>query len=116
VVIAVRARWPLIATASALLAGALVLGGVQSPVRVLVVLWFVLVCPGIAVVRLLGLGDPVAELTLAVTVSIALAAVVSGVMLYTGLWSPHATLFVLIAFTASASAVGHLPRRSKDVS
>jgi flagellin-like protein len=70
---------------------------------VLVVLWFVLVCPGIALVRLLRLEDPFAELTLAVAVSIALALVLSGVGLYAGLWSPTVTLCVLIAITVTAS-------------
>jgi uncharacterized membrane protein len=100
---AVRSRWPEIATESALLAGLLALSGVQSPVRVLVVLWFVLVCPGIALVRLLRLEDPFAELTLAVAVSITLALVLSGVGLYAGLWSPTVTLCVLIAITVAAS-------------
>jgi hypothetical protein len=110
----VRAGWPQLATASGLLAGALVLAGVHSPVRVLVVLWFVLICPGMAVVRLLRLADPVAELALAVAVSITLAGLVSGVALYAGLWSPDVSLVVLVAVTAAASAARRPRPRSRQ--
>jgi hypothetical protein len=103
--------WPLLATASALLAGALALADVHSPLRVLVVLWFVLACPGGSIVRFLRLGDPVAELTLAVGVSLALATIVAVTDLYLGLWSPDATLLVLIAVTLVASAAAWRPWR-----
>jgi hypothetical protein len=108
---AVRSRWADIALASAVLAGVFQVVGAHSPVRVAVILWFVLVCPGLAVVRLLRLSDPVAELSLAVAVSIALAVGVAGIGLYSGLWSPGATLAVLIAITIGAVAAPLAGRR-----
>jgi hypothetical protein len=100
---AIRARWTWILVASAVLAGALALAGMHSPLRVAVVLWFVLVCPGMAFVRLLDLEDAAAELALAVALSIALATAVGGVALYGGLWAPGASLAVLVAITIAAA-------------
>ena len=100
---AVRARWTAILVASAVLAGALEVAGLQSPLRLAVILWFVLVCPGMAFVRLLDLDDAAAEFALAVTVSIALAMAVGGAALYSGLWAPGATLAILIAITIAAA-------------
>jgi uncharacterized membrane protein len=101
---AVRSRWAHIALASAALAGTLEVTGVHSPLRPAVMVWFVLVCPGVAIVRLLRLEDAVAELALAVALSIALAMAVGGIALYSGLWAPGATLAILIAITIGAAA------------
>ena len=100
---AVRARWTGILVASAVLAGALEVAGLHSPLRLAVILWFVLVCPGMAFVRLLDLDDAAAEIALAVALSIALAMAVGGAALYSGLWAPGATLAILIAITIAAA-------------
>jgi uncharacterized membrane protein len=99
-----RTRWHTVSTASALLAGAFAVANVHSALRVAVMLWFVLVCPGIAIVRRLGVTDGAAELALAVGLSVALAAAVAAIGLYTGLWAPGATLAILIAITIGAGA------------
>jgi uncharacterized membrane protein len=101
--IARRAWWGPLAVASALSAGALDAADVHSAVRVAVAVWFVLVCPGIAVVRLLRLDDAAAELALGVAVSIALAVAVGATTLYAGHWSPGVTLAVLVAITVAAA-------------
>jgi hypothetical protein len=100
-----RDRWAVIAVTSAVLAGALEVAGVHSPLRVAVMLWFVLACPGMAIVRLLRMADVAAAVTLAVAVSITLATAVAALGLYSGLWAPGATLAVLIAITIGAAAV-----------
>ena len=99
-----RSRRQSVATASALLAGAFEVANVHSSLRVVVMLWFVLVCPGIAVVHRLGVTDGAAELALAVGLSVALTTAVAAIGLYTGLWAPGATLAVLIAITIGAGA------------
>jgi hypothetical protein len=99
-----RAWWGPAAIASAILAGALNASGTHSPVRLGVTLWFLLVCPGMALVRLLALDDAAAELALAVALSIALAAAAGGILLYSGRWSPGTTLAILIAITVTAAA------------
>ena len=70
-----------------------------SPARVAAALWFVLVCPGMAYVRLLSVGDMLIELGLAVALSIALATVTSLAMVYLKLWHPAAALYLLAAIT-----------------
>jgi hypothetical protein len=102
---AVRSRWSVIALTSAALAVALAVAGVHSPLRVLVILWFVLVCPGMTIVRRLRITDPAAELTLALGLSVALATAVASIGLYSGLWSPAATLAVLVVITLVAAVV-----------
>jgi hypothetical protein len=100
---AIRARWTGILVASAALAGAVAATGGPSLLRVAVVLWFVLVCPGMAFVRLLDLDDAAAEIALAVALSITLAMTVGGVALYAGLWAPGASLAILVAITIAAA-------------
>ena len=102
---AVRPRWSVIALTSAALAVALAVAQVHSPLRVLVILWFVLVCPGMTIVRRLRITDPAAELTLALGLSVALATAVASIGLYSGLWSPGATLGVLVVITVVAAVL-----------
>jgi hypothetical protein len=101
---AARSRSAAVAVASAIAAGAVELSGVHSPVRVVVVLWFLLAAPGMAIVGLLGLADAVAEVALAPALSITLATAVAAIGVYSGLWAPGATLAVLIAITIGAGA------------
>jgi uncharacterized membrane protein len=96
--------WPTTLALWAALAVAAVFADIESPVRPALVLLFLLVCPGLALVRLLGITDRVTELTLAIAVSLALNALVPGLMLYLGAWSPRAGLLILIAITAVATA------------
>jgi hypothetical protein len=111
-----RERWPQIAAASALIAGLFVLTGVHSPARVLVVVWFITVCPGIALVRWLELEDPVAELAVAIGVSLSLVTLLAGFAILAGLWSPTTTLVVLIGITLAASVVPEVRMRWREQS
>jgi uncharacterized membrane protein len=92
--------------------GGVVLLAPDSPVRPLVVLPFVLVAPGIALVRLLALRDPVLELTLACAVGIALATLVGSVMAYAGSWLPDLGLAVLMSIMLAAIAGDFLQVRT----
>ena len=69
--------WREVLVVSAVLAGAVQLAPPHSPLRLAVILWFVLVCPGMAVVRLLAVNDAATELALAVALSIALAILIA---------------------------------------
>lgn len=62
-------------------------------------LWFLFVCPGMAVVRLFRLNNAVAEWMLAIALSFALDAIVAGLLLYMNRWSPAATLVILLDFS-----------------
>jgi uncharacterized membrane protein len=104
--------WPTLIVASTLATGVLVFGGFDAPLRSIVVLAFLLVCPGLALVRLLRIREPVTEVTLGVALSVALAVVVPGTMLYAGAWSPQLGLALLIAATLAASVHELLRPRS----
>ncbi len=85
--------------ALALAAACLVVADVDSAVRTLIVLAFLFVVPGLALVRPLRLGDGAFELVLAFALSVALSIIVSVSMLYAGAWSPRAALVVLEVIT-----------------
>lgn len=83
----------------------LALADVRSPLRVLVSLSFLLVCPGMAIVRHWRLRAPIVELALATGLSVALATLVAGVMLYAGVWSMELGLLLLAGITVAGAAL-----------
>lgn len=95
-------HWGVVMIAASFCAGIVTAASPLPPVRVAVVLPFLLVCPGMAVVRRLRLAEWWTELLLAVGVSIALDILLSSAMLYAGLWSPRMLLLGL----AGLSLVG----------
>jgi CBS-domain-containing membrane protein len=80
-----------------------------STARPYVVLVFALVCPGLAVVRLFRLDDPLLELAIAIAVSIGVELMVSTAMVYLGLWSPK-TLFTALVCVSIGGAAAELAR------
>jgi hypothetical protein len=94
---------------------AVVVGGVDSPVRPALVIPFLLLAPGMAAVRLLRIPDPTAVFMLAVAVSLVVAGLVAGIMVYTGNWSPTGGLVGLALFTVTANVADILvsTRRSR---
>jgi hypothetical protein len=75
------------------------------PVRPVIVLAFVAVGPGWAILRPFGLARGWAGFGLVIAVSLALAMLVSGAMLYAGVWSPFASLVVLATVTVAGAVV-----------
>jgi len=89
--------WP---AAIALSSGAILglfLSGFGGPLQLAVALWFLFVCPGMALVRLLHLDQPLAEWMAAVALSIALGGIIASVLVYTQNWSPPMALESLVA-------------------
>lgn len=86
--------------------------GLLPALRPAVVAWFVLVCPGAAVVSLFRPPDPWLRLSLTLAVSIALATLVPGVLLYAGAWSPDVALVVLIEVTLAVTALSMVLTRA----
>jgi uncharacterized membrane protein len=70
-------------------------------------LWFLLACPGLALVPLLRLADPVARWTLIVSLSVALDLAVTLIMMYAGWWSSPA-IFAVLAAISLAGGVAQL--------
>jgi hypothetical protein len=84
-------------------ASMLVLVDFHSPVRSALVAAFVFLCPGLALVRLLRLEEPLFELTLGIALSLALAGLVSVALLYAHAWSPGKGLAILAAIALGGS-------------
>jgi hypothetical protein len=97
--------WPTIIICSAVAAGLVNVVLTDTIVRPLVVLWFLVICPGMIVVRFLHLKEPAAELTLAIALSLTIDAIVAGIQLYAGIWSPVGTLSILMGFCLIVAAI-----------
>src|SRR5215210_3165247 len=95
--------WAAILPASALVAVGFLIADIHSPLRPVVILWFLFICPGMAVVRLLALQDSLSELMLAVVISVTLTTGTALAMVYTALWSPRLGVILLAAFTLAAT-------------
>ena len=103
------ARWPLSACALTAAAALAVVAGGTWLGRTLLVLAFVLLAPGMALVPLAGLRDGWANLVLATGVSAALAALVAAALGYAGAWSPDRILVPLADVTLLAAALQLVP-------
>ena len=75
----------------------------------IVIVLFVLVCPGLALVPLFGLDDVWAEVTLALAASVTVSTVLATTLLFAGLWSPTA-IFIGLATISLAGAGLQLQR------
>ena len=91
--------WPAIIIISALVVTMTELQDVQYAVRPWLAFGFILVCPGMALVRLLRIEGAVMELILAIAVSLLLAIFVATATVYAGVWSPGASLAILAAIS-----------------
>jgi hypothetical protein len=85
--------------AAALATGLLFVADVQGHVRAIVAIAFLLVGPGLALVRLLRFGEPLTELTLAVAVSLGLETIIATALLANDRWSPGTALTIVIVIT-----------------
>lgn len=91
--------WPLVIVLSALAAGFVSYGDVHAAVRPYIVFWFLAFCPGLALVRPLGLSSGVVQGVLAVALSLTLDTLAATIARYAGLWSPQAIITVLFGIT-----------------
>lgn len=97
--------WPAIISISAIAVGLGTLAGIKYPLHSLIALWFLLICPGMAFVRLLHVEETLIEFTLAIALSLALDAIVAMTLLYTGMWSPKFGLLILIGISMGGAAL-----------
>jgi uncharacterized membrane protein len=91
--------WPLIIIFSCIGIGLIAVANIDSPIRSLLTFWFLLVCPGMAFVKLLHISESATEWTLAIALSIGLNIIVSESILLAKIWSPIGCLAVLIAIS-----------------
>jgi hypothetical protein len=97
--------WPATIVLSAAGIAVVFFAGVATPARPFLALWFLLLCPGMALVGLLRVGGVATQLSLAVALSLALDTLVAGVMVYTRTWAPAWGLIVLIAISVCGAAL-----------
>lgn len=90
-------RWPSVIAISAVALGALVLADADSPVRLALALWFLLLCPGMALAPLLPVRSASAQLALGIALSLAIDTAVTTAMLVTGSFSLATGLLALYA-------------------
>jgi uncharacterized membrane protein len=104
-------RWsiPLLLAASGWVVLAVTTGAGYSPYRAVAVFAFVLVCPGLAVVRLLPVRDFLERLVLAVALSMSIAALIAETADINDVLQPTHVLVVL-AVICSGAAVTELVR------
>jgi len=88
--------WPAVIVLSAVLAALMMLIPEPSPLRAAAAFWFLLVCPGMAFVRLLRLHDTLVEVSLAIALSIAIDIIVSETLVVSNSWSPGWALAIIV--------------------
>lgn len=88
--------WPLLIGSLVLGVALAIFGDWVPALRPALVLAFMLVCPGMALVRLLGFKDKVTELVLAVALSLALETMLSLGMTLAEIWSFQLGLIILM--------------------
>ena len=103
-VIRMRPYWPVVLSTSAVVACLVAFADLAVPLRVPLELWFVLFCPGMALLRPLRLADPIAELGVAVALSGAIATLVGAAQAYSHTWQPDVTLALLALITFAGAA------------
>lgn len=95
----VQLRWPVVIVVGALASAWLVYYDIAGPVRAVVTLGFLLICPGMAYIPLLRLKQPAYAVILAVALSLALDLLAATAVLYGGWWSPSLILGILIVLS-----------------
>jgi hypothetical protein len=100
-----RGPWPAIVLASCAAIALTTWAWTSAPVRPAVTTWFLLVCPGMALVRLLPDRGLMLRLVLAVATSLVLETLVATFMLEAKAWAPSATLGILLLITVAATVL-----------
>lgn len=99
-------NWPLALLFSSVAAGMSAFALPGTLLCLVITLWFLLVCPGMMLVRYLNLKEPHTEWALAVALSLAIDALVASIALYAGVWFPPGILGILITLCIFG-VIGH---------
>jgi hypothetical protein len=107
--------WSLLIVLFAIAAGIFAFAGTDTQIRSAIVLGFLVICPGMMLVRLIRLREPLFEWVLALALSLAVDAIVAGILLYAGRWSPTSAFVILLGLTVVGAlaneTIGFLGRR-----
>lgn len=96
--------WPALLLISSAALGASYALGSHNPIREALALWFFLTCPGMAIVGLLDIEDRLAEILIAVALSIALGMLLSLAMAVSHAWTLAGASAVLISLSVLGAA------------
>jgi hypothetical protein len=108
--------WPAAIIVSGLFSLALVGLDVRFFLRPAVLLWFVVVCPGMAWVPLLNVKDVALSWTLAIAASLLIDLLLGITMVYFHLWSPLWSLIALVVMAGAGVYVNWARPGSDDPS
>jgi len=111
-------KWSMTIMISAVAAELLAHNDSASPLRPLVTFCFLLICPGMAFIKLLNFHDRLHEIVLAVALSLAMDLIFATIFVYSGLWSPELillSLIVLSLFGVLCQVVQWLRQRTSSV-
>jgi hypothetical protein len=100
-----RRRWPSVIVVSLVSLDVLIAVGIGGPARLVLTLWLMLVCAGMAFVPLLELASLPVELVLGVAASVALSAVVATAAVVMGFRFATSGLIVLETITLVGCAL-----------
>jgi hypothetical protein len=107
-----RLRWPTVIAVSAVSLDLLALGNVHGGVRLLVTLWFLLVCTGMSFVPLLTLPSVAIELLVGVVMSLVLDTLAATALVEVG-WLSTAVGLVVIETICLAGCALQLIARAR---
>jgi hypothetical protein len=97
-----KVLWPIIIVCSALAALMVMRVFPGLPERPIFIMWFLFICPGMALVRFLHLKELAVKLGLALALSFSIDGIVVGIYLYAGHWSPFAIMLTLTVSSIAA--------------
>jgi hypothetical protein len=100
-----RVAWAVLIVAVSALAAAAEYDGLGAPLRPLATFSFLLVCPGLALARLLRLDGLLVPALLVVTTSVLVDGAVAETLVLTRTWSPELALGILVGLSVTG-AVG----------
>ena len=92
----------------------MIASGVGAPWRMIFALWFVLVCPGVSLVGVLGLRDRFVEMVVITPLSLAVVTLTSLALFYGGVWTPRMEFGLLLSLCLAGLVWSHLESR-RDV-
>lgn len=95
------------------LAASFAIAAGELPLREIIVAVFLLVGPGVAVMRLSGITDRVARFALVVPISLSIDALVVSVIEYMGVWSPQLVMWLIVVVTVGAIALTPYERSAR---
>lgn len=91
-----RYAWPVLILIWAAATALVVFADILPAVRPAVVIGFMLICPGMALIRLLRISDTLHEMVFAIGLSLAIDSALASLMLYAGAWNPDRSVAYLI--------------------